>query len=338
MANHTQDNYNFAVEQLRKDYEFNIAVAEEENKRLVDTLRHRLIINVQAKKTTLQRDKEKLDIADTNTLLYHPSQFSINNTASPGGPQGNRKTRHTRHRLEADDLENAIAANGKRKRKTLLEGEGGSPIREPEPVNGFRTQETRQDEISTPTYTIDRLFTQKELDAHLQAASLEVLKDKQTSKRRKLEDASGIANPDMSELEDNDDGEAGQDGDAANGEMFLEAPAMERNATNQSFHATRSTRNLELSNNATRHNLGELAGRQAAAALIGTFHKKENKKEEDYNRAPPLSAEGIEHDFALIAKAMKAEDRRRGSNASLLEDVAGNRPDYVQMPQVNGVV
>ena len=331
--NLAQDNFNFFVDQLTKDYGFNMAVAEEEHKRLIETLRQRLIANVQNKKTALQRDKEKLDIADTNALLYHPNQFSMNNAASPGGPQGNRKTRHTRHRLEVDDIDPAIAINGKRKRKLANDGDTGSPVREPDFLNGYKFPDPRPEEAMSQSYTVDKLFTDKELNAHLQAASLKVLANQQASKRRKLGNAPGLLVADASELEDNAEEDAAEEGEVANGDGYLEAPGMERSATNQSYHATRSTRTTNPLNGANRENLGELAGRQAAAELIGTFHR-EKKKEEDYNRAAPLSADGVEHDFALIAKAIEVEDAERVVDTSLLEEVAGERPDYVQLPEM----
>ena len=347
VADLLQHNYNFVVEQLQKDYLYSVAVAEEEHKRLTEALRVRLIANVQAKKTSLQRDKEKLDIADTNALLYHPNQFSINSAGSPGGPQSNRKTRHTRHRLEAEELDIASAVNNKRKRKGPSDVETGSPVRDVEIVNGHKGYEVRQEyqQMTAPLYSIDKLFTEKELNAHLQAASLDVLADLQAVKRRKLGDASGLPTADSSEPDDNADGETVLGGDGVIDNGAAEAPAMERNATNQSYHATRSTRTQNLINGATRQNLGELAGRQAAAELIGTY-QKEKKKDDDYNRAPPLSDQETEHDFALMAKAMKALDQRRKSDASLLDEVAGERPDHVCMPEIvhshavgtNGVV
>ena len=301
----------------------------------MDTLRQRLITNVQAKKAALQRDKEKLDIADTSALLYHPNQFSMNNAASPGGPQGNRKTRHTRHRLEVEDLDTATAFNGKRKRKGPLEVDNASPPRDSEPTNNYRPHDAKQDDATVPAYSIDKLFTDKELNSHLQWACLKVLSDQQASKRRRLGEASGTQTLDISEPEDNLEGAPTEEGETANGDLFLDAPAMERSATNQSYHATRSTRNLNLINDATRENLGELAGRQAAAEMIGTYHR-EKKKEDEYNRAPPLSNESIEHDFALMAKAMKDEDQRRPSDTTLLDEVAGDRPNYIWMPNIDG--
>ena len=310
-------------------------MAEEEHKRLMDALRQRLIASVQAKKTALQRDKEKLDIADTNALLYHPNQFSINNAASPGGPQGNRKTRHTRHRLDADDIDTINGANRKRKRKAPTDAENGSPTREAESVNGCRGLEARQEyqQVTAPVYSIEKLFSEKELNMHLQSASYDVLEQQQATKRRKIDDASAMPTADSSDHEDDVDAEPGFGGDGAD-DVFLEAPAMERNTTNQSYHATRSTRSLNLANGATRENLGELAGRQTAAEMIGTY-QREKKKDDDYNRAPALSDQEAAEDFALMAQAMKAEDQRRASDASLLEEVASERKDYVNTPQIN---
>ena len=323
------------IEQLQKDYVYSVAVAEEEHKRLMEALRVRLIANVQAKRASLQRDKEKLDIADTNALLYHPNQFSINSAGSPGGPQSNRKTRHTRHRLEAEELDTASAMNNKRKRKGPSDVEIGSPVRDSETINGHKGYEFRQEfqQVTAPLYSIDKLFTEKELNVHLQAASLDVLADQQTVKRRKLGDTSGLPRADSSELDDNAEGEIILGGDGVNDDMTVEATAMERNATNQSHHATRSTRTQNLINGATRQNLGELAGRQAAAEMIGTY-QKEKKKDDDYNRAPPLSDQEAEQDFALMAKAMKAEDQRRGCDNILLDEAAGERQDHVGIPEI----
>ncbi|KAL9100318.1 MAG: hypothetical protein Q9163_004297 [Psora crenata] len=327
--------HNFAIDQLEKDYVYSVCVAEEEHKRLTDALRQRLIASVQARKVALQRDKEKLDIADTNALLYHPNQFSINSTASPGAPQSNRKTRHTRHRLEVDDLDTVNGANVKRKRKGLVDAENGSPVRESEPVNGYKALEARHEyqPVATPGYSVEKLFTEKELNMHLQSASYDVLEQLQTIKRRKVGVAPAIAPADLSEHEDELDAEPGYSIDGAE-DVFLDAPAMERNATNQSYHATRSTRHLNIASGATRENLGELAGRQTAADMIGTY-QREKKKDDDYNRAPALSDQEAAEDFALIAKAMKAEDQRRASDVSLLDEVAGERKDYINMPHIS---
>ena len=315
---------------------YSVSVAEEEHKRLVEALRHRLIANVQAKKTALQRDKEKLDIADANALLYHPNQFSINSAVSPGGPQSNRKTRHTRHRMDVDDVDTTNGTHTKRKRKGLqADTENGSPVREVEIVNGLKGLEARQEykQVSAPIYSIEKLFTEKELNAHLQSASFDVLEHQQATKRQKINDTSAIPTADPSDHEDDVDIELGFGADGAE-ENFLDATAMERSTTNQSYHATRSTRNLIPANFATRDNLGEIAGRQVAAEMIGLY-QKEKKKDDEYNRAPGLSESEAAEDFALMARAMKDEDQGKASDSSLLDEVAGERTEYVNTPTMN---
>lgn len=214
----------------------------------------------------------------------------------------------------------------------MADGDNGSPVREPDILSLYKLPDSRGEEEPVQSYTIDKLFTDKELNAHLQAASLKVLSDQQTAKRRKVGNGTGSNGVDISDVEDY--GEDDQENDEGiNGNGLLEAVGMERSTTNQSYHATRSTRTLNLGNGAHRDNLGDLAGRQAAAELIGTFHR-EKKKEDDYNRTAPLSAEGVEHDLALIAKAIEAEDQDKVADTGLLAEVSGQRPDYVQMPQL----
>lgn len=320
-------------------------MAEKEHQRLLKSLRQQLISNVQQKKATLHREKEKLDIADTNALLHYPNQFSINNTASPGGPQSNRKTRHTRHRLDADDLDTAInnsTANGKRKRKAAADADGtGSPgptqSRDLEPtiVNGFKETQPRL-ELQTappPAYTLNRLFTDRELNANLQEATYEVIRSHTsistsnngntttTTKRRKpnltdpllpttadhtttdLEDATSTTNP-APEI-DTLDGTTAPDA--------LAATAMDRTPS-QLYHATRSTNRLHtVSTTDPRTTLGELAGRHSAADLIGSYSRANEKPKkadngDDYQRAPPVSEQEGADDVRLMEAAMRRVD------------------------------
>lgn len=286
---------------------------------------------MQAKRAALHRDKEKLDIADTNALLLHPTQLSINNAASPGGPQSNRKTRHTRHRLEVEDLEaNSNINNSRRKRKAAADPENGSPSRDPEPMNGFKATETRTEyhQVTPPLYTIDRLFSERELNNQLQQASYDVLHSFST-KQRKIDPTSALLTAEPTDLEDNTtnaDLALGIDG--GNDDVFLAAPEMERSTTNQSYHATRSTRNLNVAIGASRENLGELAGRQTAAELIGSFQREKKTANDDYNRAPPVSEQEGAEDLALMAKAMKEEEEKK-ADEGLLDEVAGEKKNWV---------
>ena len=310
-------------------------MAHQEHNRLIEELRRRLIQNLNQKKATLQKEKERLDIADTNALLYHPNQFSLNNGTSPGGPQSNRKTRHTRHRLEVDDLD-AVNGNHKRKRKTAAENDNGSPApagREIEPINTFREANVRFEypQIAAPLYSLDRLFSQRELDGNLQSATSDVVDN---LKRQKLNkdphtNFNSIVgtNADSSESEDN--GAVGADLDPVADDMFLAAPEMERIPTNASQHVTRSVRGLLPTKRLKGSDgLGSLAGRNLGANYIGNVSSKEKKREDEYQRAPPLSELEQDDDLAMMKAAAEDEDAGR-STAVSLDDVIEERADYV---------
>jgi len=317
-----------------RDNEFNASVALREHQQLVEILRQRLILSQKQKKAALQKEKEKLDIADTNALLYHPNQFSLNNGASPGGPQSNRKTRHTRHRLEVEDLDAAGGSN-KRKRKNLNDTENGSPApagREVEPANALKEANVKLEyhQAAPPLYSLGRLFSQRELDSNLQLATYEVVED---LKRRKLNKDShtnlhsiAATGVDSSDSEDNADV---ADGDGPGEDLFLAAPEMERIPTNASQHLTRSTRGL-LSTKRTSgpKSLGYLAGRAAGAAFIGNVGQREKRREDEYQRPPVLSEWEQDDDLAMMKAAMEDEDAGR-ANWSLLDDAVEEREDYV---------
>ena len=339
----SQYNFNFSIQQYEKDYTFAVEVAEKEHQRLLKSLRQQLIANVQQKKATLHREKEKLDIADTNALLHYPNQFSINHTASPGGPQSNRKTRHTRHRLDADDLDTAIdnsTTNGKRKRKAVVEGESVGPTgptqaRETEPIttNGFKDAQPRLEIPAGPpqAYTLSRLFTDRELNANLQEATYEVIRShtsltasnasnsKHANKRRKpnssvhADTLPSARSADPTELD-----ESASIINAANIHSMdngapadaLAATAMDRTPS-QLYHATRSAGRLQSSMTTDpSSSLGELAGRHSAADLIGSYNRANEKPKkadngDDYQRAPPLTDQEALEDVRLMEKAMR---------------------------------
>jgi hypothetical protein len=147
--------------------------AEEEHKALASQIRQRLITTISKRRQQLLRDKEQLDIADNNALLLNPNQFSINNPGSPGGGQ-NRKTRHLRHRAISPT---GGDENGKRKRKAPANDDEGneSPapgfrsLPPPDSLGGGRSpfKDARDKSIYTqyeaPAYSLERLFTDKEL-------------------------------------------------------------------------------------------------------------------------------------------------------------------------------
>lgn len=115
------------------------------------------------------REKEQLDIADSSALFLHPSQLTVNIPQSPGGAQSNRKTRHTRHRVGEAEEER------QKKRKAPADEEGtDSPAPSFRPLqndnNGgsspFRDarSKTIYTQYEAPAFSIDRLFTEKELN------------------------------------------------------------------------------------------------------------------------------------------------------------------------------
>lgn len=293
----------------------------------------------------MQKEKEKLDIADTHAALLHPNHFSLNTAASPGGPQSNRKTRHTRHRLEVDDLDTSNG-NNKRKRKAPGNNDNGSPAptgRDAEPISIFREANAKLEyhQVSAPLYTLDRLFSQRDLDNNLQLATFGVIED---FKRRKLAKGSHTSptsfvgtNADVSDVEDNADAEPDLGMDGVVDDVFLAAPDMERTATNASQHATRSSRIVAPSKHiAAGDVLGRLAGRAAGARLIGTVGAKEKRREDEYQRAPPLSDQETEDDLAMLKAAIEEEDAGKLANEDLLEEVAGHREDHVGTGSVEG--
>lgn len=147
-------------------------MAQREHLELASTIRQRLINTVTKKRDKLLREKEQLDIADSNAILLYPNQFSMNVPGSPGAGQGNRKTRHTRHRI--GDPDEPVNERG-RKRKTLADDEGGNDS----PVPAFRPlpndaagasspyrdarAKTLYTQFEAPAFSIERLFTDKEL-------------------------------------------------------------------------------------------------------------------------------------------------------------------------------
>ena len=295
------------------------------------------------------KEKEHLDIADTNALLFNPSQFSITNPASPGGAQSNRKTRHTRHRLEVDDL-GTIGDSNKRKRKAPADAENGSPgpssrAIETDTTYPWEKSQARLEyqQMTAPLYSVDRLFTEKELTMHTQIA-VQTSVHFWASKRTRTHHGNGrgtngsdtLTNGDISDAEDavevsgnvtvmNEADVEDEDTTA------LAAPEMDRTVS-QSFHATRSTRNNNNNHSILNaQNLpGELAGRISAIATIGA-NLKVIRSKDDANYPPSLTEAEKNHDVKEIADAIAEEDRRPGyMNKRLVDEVCHAKSDYWQ--------
>lgn len=157
-------------------------MAREEHALLSNTIRDRLIQQLTSKKAKLLKEKEQLDIADSNALLFNPAQFNIGNPiASPGGAQ-NRKTRNTRYRPgDVEDLPSISQAENKRKRKAAYEdNDNGSPA----PANRISAEgslgssssyrelkrKIQYSQFEAPIYSLDSLFSEKELAITLNRA------------------------------------------------------------------------------------------------------------------------------------------------------------------------
>lgn len=139
------------------------------------TLRDRLINSVTSKKNRLAKDKESLELGEnSNALLLHPSQFGVANPASPGGIHGKRATRHRR---DADELHNFPESN-KRKRKAHDSDESPAPTRQridngsSTPVWFAEQNALKAVQIDSALYSVEKLFTEKELAMTYNAAAM----------------------------------------------------------------------------------------------------------------------------------------------------------------------
>lgn len=110
-------------------------------------------------------------------MLLHPNQFSIGNPASPGGPQAPRKTRRTGHKF-GDAEEIAAATEHKRKRKLFEDQDNDSPGPAGRNVeigigSPFREAKARtvNAQFEASAYSLERLFTEKELNMAMNQAT-----------------------------------------------------------------------------------------------------------------------------------------------------------------------
>ncbi|KAI4194372.1 MAG: hypothetical protein LQ350_007811 [Teloschistes chrysophthalmus] len=200
-----QDRHNFRVRELKDDYEYFVGVAEKESTNLLSTLRTRLTQNVMQKKAALMKERDKFELADAASLLLNPNQFSFASSASPGGVQSNRKTRHTRHRLDVEDI--GSTGENKRKRKFGADADEGSPapagrIPEGEAPTSSKELPAKVDAYQSlaPAYSMGHLFTDKELVMTTQDASYATIQDIH-AKRKKSSKAPALHREAVRKLE-----------------------------------------------------------------------------------------------------------------------------------------
>lgn len=223
----SKNEYERRLREYKNTYAYKVETAKREHKALTSTLRDRLINTLTHKKNRLNREKEVLEINDSNALLLNPNQFSLTNPASPGGPHGKRATRL---RKDADDLQ-MYSDNKKRKRNA--NDDDGSPVPTRRALDNHNTTPLWQSEKARaaakqngPVYSIDKLFTDKELSLNYNTAALAA---HQYILRNRVN--GGGLSP-----EDSDSGNG--DANDHDADSQPSAPAMERSVS----HATRSNR------------------------------------------------------------------------------------------------
>ncbi|KAI1376028.1 Sds3-like-domain-containing protein [Hypoxylon crocopeplum] len=302
---------------------YKVEVARREHKTLSETLRDRLINSITAKKYRLSKEKEALDISDSSALLLHPNQFSLANPASPGGTHGKR---NTRLRREMEELP-GFSENKKRKRNAAddegspapkrgtLDNSNTTPFWTSDKVRGLRKE-------TGPIYSIDKLFTDKELSMTYNAAALATYKHLMV---RRDTNGNIITPPDESVAGNGD----------ANRDEDLSAANMERQAS----HTTRSTRGghaqqnfyddqvlgIEgLANFEMPGNLDKVSGSEPKLPpLIYSQYSKAYRREES-NTPPCLNETDRDKDLAMM-KLFKTYQSRHGVGSNLDVNGGGRR-------------
>jgi Sds3-like len=139
---------------------FHQQLAREEHKLLENTIRKRLIARLTQRRHQLLREKEQLDIGETNALSLNTNQFAFASPSSPGSGT-KRATRNTGRRAQNND-----DTDGRKRKPANDEGENQSPA-PPTLQFDISGKDARSKAISnqfdTPAYSLERLFTATEL-------------------------------------------------------------------------------------------------------------------------------------------------------------------------------
>lgn len=293
------------------EYDFSLDTAKAEHRTMREHVRERAINAIKQKKRQLQKEKDQLDAADGNTLIFNSGQFAITQPASPGGAQNHRKTRHTRHCLDLDNLE-GVGESHKRKRKVDIEhdspGPNGKGVLDG-PSNWEKINSLfAQDHVATPALTIDRLFTPKELVNHLKEAT-ELTARQWTAKRSKHpHNGKGpvpiLTNGDISDLETLPQLKPASEEEEEDTSALV-APVMDRTGS----HTTRSTRNNPVENPYAydpadrdaddRHRLFGIAAMRAVGSRA--------KNQLEAPTVKGLSTEAQEDDLAAFSELISAD-------------------------------
>ncbi|KAG6144079.1 hypothetical protein E4U24_003727 [Claviceps purpurea] len=220
----SKNEYDRKVREYHNTYAYKVETAKREHGALTSTLRDRLINTLTQKKNRLSREKEVLEINDSSALLLNPNHFSLTNPGSPGGTHGKRATRL---RKDAEDMQ--LFSDKKRKRHPGDDDGSPAPLRRALDPNSttplWQSEKARTAaKQNGPIYSIDKLFTDKELSLHYNTAALAA---HQYILRNRV-------NGQASSPEDSDT----PNGDDNEGDVATSASLMERNVS----HVTRSTR------------------------------------------------------------------------------------------------
>lgn len=292
-----------------------------------NTIRQRLITSITKKRQQLLRDKEQLDIADSNALLLHPNHFSINNPGSPSNGQ-NRKTRHLRHRATSPG---EVGENGKRKRKAAaIEDDGNeSPVPAfslppPDALGGGRSpfkdarDKTGYTQYEAPAYSLERLFTDKELAMASATAQQATYRHFHQSPEQGANSngngtGDGSLDGDAMETGENDDAAPTTEG-GANGTpppSQPAAPEMERTTSHQVLTrgGARANPLAALSDLAMVAAASAPAPRTNPFAPVAPTYQAVSRVEKSGAPAPPpVNALDIENDFEMMRRAGDLDD------------------------------
>lgn len=262
------------------------------------------------------REKDQLDVADTNTLLLHPNQFSITNPASPGGLHSNRKTRHTRHRVDLDELGNGVVSELNKRKRKAPEEDTGSPARETGGTTPAERTKAIMAQQTAPSYSIQSLFTDKELSMHANHAHVATVHFFSTSKR--ADQTSGaVTNGNNTDVEDTPEGTAHEDNGTPS------ATDMMRTASHN-FHITRSTRGMAA--HSALSALADLAEKPATRPPL-PYHVLSNYEARKSGHAPPLTSllnDEVEDDWARLERLLSKPNG--WIDSSLIEHVTAPLP------------
>ncbi|KAK4455457.1 Sds3-like-domain-containing protein [Podospora aff. communis PSN243] len=303
---------------------YKVETANREYRALSQTLRDRLINAITTKKLRLNKEKEAFEISDASALLLHPNQFSITNPASPGGTHGKRATRLRR------DMDDVSGVDGKKRKRNANNDDDGSPAPQRRALDTTSTTVLWQtDRLAVrkntgPVYSIDKLFTDKELSMTYNQAALNAHKYMLTHKPKLDEHGRLVSTP-----EGSDSGTGDQDEDGS--DSVPSAPMMERNVS----HATRSARGganhinfsddklmgLEaLANFGLPGNLERML--TAEPRLPPTFpstYVKGHAKQSDFNTPNALNADDVNGDM-MVMQALRQYDQINGVGSNFASE------------------